>query len=194
MKLIIFGAFSFLLLALSSTLAQIPYPVADLEIRDDSSIRRRSLELERVKREGNTINPIESSREQQIKFAQVKADFESIQKLQTAIIKAYTTGKKINYDKICESAAEMTIKARRLDENLFNSKQIQKIKAVENPKQKSIRDLIIELDNSVGKFVGSPIFKNTKLVDLEISEQTRIDLENLLSLSETLSKESGKMR
>lgn len=193
MKLIIFGVFSFLLLALSSTFAQIPNPVADIEIRDESSLRRRSLELERVKREGNTINPAGASKEQQIKFAQVKADFESIQNLQTAIIKAYTTGKRINYEKIHDSAAEMTNKARRLDENLFGAKQNQKIK-VENAKQKSIRDLIIELDNSIGKFVSSPIFKDTKLVDLETSQKTRIDLEKLLTLSEILSKEAGKMK
>ncbi len=194
MKLIIFGVFSFLLLALSSTFAQIPNPVADIEIRDESSLRRRSLELERVKREGNTINPAGASKEQQIKFAQVKADFESIQNLQTAIIKAYTTGKRINYEKIHDSAAEMTNKARRLDENLFDSKQTQKIKAGENVSRKSIRDLIIELDNSIGKFISSPIFTNTKIVDLETSQKTRIDLEKLLTLSEILSKEAGKMK
>lgn len=194
MKVIIFGSLCFLLFGTSSIFAQVPHPVADLEIRDDSSIRRRSLELERVKREGNTKNPAEFSKEQKIKFAQVKADFESIQNLQTAIIKAYTNGKKINYAKIREAAAEMTDKARRLDENLFNSKQIQEIKAVENFRKKSIRDLIIELDNSIGKFVSSPIFKNTKLVDLEISEKTRLDLEILLTLSEILSKAAEKMK
>lgn len=194
MKLIILGAFCFLLLALSSTFAQIPNPVADIEIRDESSLRRRSLELERVKREGNAVNPKESTKEQQIKFAQVKADFESIQNLQTEIIKAYTTGKKINYEKIHNSAAEMTNKARRLDENLFNAEQNQKIKADASVRRKSVRDLIIELDNSIGKFVSSPIFKNTKLVDLEISEQTRLDLEKLLMISDTLSKEAGKMK
>ncbi len=194
MKLIIFGAFNFLLFALPSVFAQIPNPVADIEIRDGSSIRRRSLELERVKRESNTTYPTESAEEQRIKFAQVKEDFESIQKLQTEIIKAYTTGKSINYEKIHDSAAEITTKARRLDENLFDSRQNQKVKDVKNIRPKSIRDLIIELDNSIGKFISSPIFKNTKIVDLEISAQTRIDLEKLLVLSEILSKEAGKMK
>ena len=100
MKKIIFFGITNLLFISSIVVAQIPNPVADTEMRDGSSIRRRSIELERVKRDAVKLRPTEDSTERTIKFAEIKEDFENIQKLQSEIVKAYTTGKNINYEKI----------------------------------------------------------------------------------------------
>ena len=196
MKTIIFFSIINLLFLSSIIVAQVPNPVADNEMRDGSSIRRRSIELERVKRDAVKLRPTEDSTERTIKFAEVKEDFENIQKLESEIVKAYTTGKEINYEKIGQLAAEMTRKTVRLDANLFNSKTEKNVndKAVEKAKPRSVKDLIIKLDKVVETFVNSPIFKNIKVVDPQNSEKSRIDLEKIFQLSDALSRAAKEMK
>lgn len=194
-KVIFFG--SILLFSMSSiAFAQVPNPVIENEIRDVNSIRRRTIELERVKRNANDPAPKASTKEQEIKFAKVKEDFENIQKLQSSIINAYTTGDKIDYKKISELAAEMSKRSVRLDLNLFYSKSDgnDKGETVKNVKPNSVKDLIVELDKVIGIFVSSPIFKNIRLVDGEVSEKSRLDLEKIVKLSYMLSREAKKMK
>ena len=196
MKTIIFFSIINLLFLSSIIVAQVPNPVADNEMRDGSSIRRRSIELERVKRDAVKLRPTEDSTERTIKFAEIKEDFENIQKLESEIVKAYTTGKEINYEKIGQLAAEMTRKTVRLDANLFNSKTEKNVndKAVEKAKPRSVKDLIIKLDKVVETFVNSPIFKNIKVVDPQNSEKSRIDLEKIFQLSDALSRAAKEMK
>jgi cell fate (sporulation/competence/biofilm development) regulator YlbF (YheA/YmcA/DUF963 family) len=195
MKSTIFGVFG-LLFFTSAICAQIsPNPVIETEIRDSSSMRRRSLELERVKRESNNATRQELTKEQIVKFAEIKEDFENIQKLQNEIVKTYTSGKKINFRKIDDVAAEISKKALRLDANLFRSESDKrpKTKSKDEVATKSVRDLIIELDDAIGNFVSSPVFTNNKLVDTKISEKSQIDLQKIIKLSENLSKEAKKL-
>jgi hypothetical protein len=180
----------------SAIFAQIsPHPVIEAEIRDNTSIRMRSMQLERVKRESTEVVPEEPSKERIAKLAEIKEDFENIQKLQNEVVKAYTTGKKINFGKIDDSAAKISKKALRLDANLFGaeSDKWSKTKNNDDVGTKSVRDLIIELDDAIGNFVSSPIFTNNKLVDSKISEKSQIDLQKIIKLSETLSKAAKKL-
>lgn len=172
-----------------------PTPVVEADLRDNT-IKMRSVELERIKREANKLNPVESTKEREIRFGEIKEDFENIQKLQDSIIKAYTTGKKINYSKISSSAMNMRKNALRLNENLFGAKPHESSKNDNSKKieNKNVRSLIIELDNLIGSFIKSPIFQNTKIVDSKISEEAQTELKNILNLSNMLSIEAEKMK
>lgn len=177
----------------TSGFAQVsPRPVADAEIRDGNSTRMRSLQLERVKRDSKKIALPEASKEQIVKLGEIKDDFENIQKLQDKIVKTYTTGKTINYSKIGESAANMTKKAIRLDTNLFGAEPVKLTDLPADVKSKSVRTLIIELDRAIGTFVKSPIFESGKLVDLNVSAKSDLDLRRIIFLSEALSREAKK--
>lgn len=169
-----------------------PAPIVEGDLRDNS-IRMRSAELERIKREANKLNPVESTKAREIKFAEIKNDFENIQKLQDAIVKTYTTGKTINYLKIGKFAATITEKALRLDKNLFRAEKLLLDKKRENPREEGVKGLIILLDNEIGNFVRSPIFKNVKVVDSKISKQAQQRLEAIIELSRKLSKEAQKL-
>ena len=173
----------------------IPEPTLEVEVRENST-RMRSIELERIKRESAKLRPRESSKEQEIKFAEIKEDFENIQKLQDGIIKSYTSEKKINYSKISQSAADMRNKALRLNANLFGTKSDETNVSEDsnNAEKNSVRNLIIELDNAVGSFISSPIFQNTKVVDRKASEIAQSDLKKILNLSRALSGEADKMK
>src|SRR5688572_12065575 len=98
MKNWIFMAFVFVL-ACSSIAAQ-PPPVADNANPQDRSLKDRSIEMERVKREENktvvTGKPGEIMAES--KFNQIKEDFEQIQLSQSAIVAAYSRAKDIDYN------------------------------------------------------------------------------------------------
>jgi hypothetical protein len=165
----------------------------------DNDIKLRSVELDRVKRDANKNNP-ESfapiNAEIKAKFPQIKEDFESVQILEAAIIKAYTTGKTIDYSMIQTSAEGINKKAKRLDSNLFASKlEKQEDKSSEKTEQpKSIKELIVALDNSIGSFVSSKIFGNVNVIDPAVAVKTRTDLVKILDLSDKLSKEAKKMK
>ena len=97
----------------------VPTPVINNEIRDNTSIRSREIELERVKRDSRKPNLTADLNGRVIKFSEIKEDFESIQKLQNSIVEIYTTGKKIRYEEIGKLALEINKGAVRLNLNLF---------------------------------------------------------------------------
>ena len=194
MKSTILGVLALLILA-SSIFAQIsPNPVINNEVRDPTSPRMRAVELERVKKDANKVTFDKQTKEQTIKFAQIKEDFENIQKLEDEVVMSYTTGQQINFKKISHLAFEISRKATRLDLNLFipKSDKTNKNKEKDEVTPKSIRDLIIELDNEIAAFVQSPIFTNSILVDSKISEKSQSELERIIKISELLSKEAKK--
>ena len=119
MKNWIFVAFVFVL-ACSSTAAQ-PPPVADNANPQDRSLKDRSIEMERVKREENknvvTGKPGEMMAES--KFNQIKEDFEQIQLSQSAVVAAYSRSKDIDYKLISMGAEQIGKRGTRLSENLF---------------------------------------------------------------------------
>jgi hypothetical protein len=171
-----------------------PRPVADSDIRDPNSMRMRELQLERIKRESSKIKWTRTDEELSSKFNEIKDDFEKIQKLQASIIKAYTTGKTINYTKINQDSTEMSKKARNLNANLFilNPQPTAGPENKGDEKPKTVRDLIIELDRNIGSFVSNPIFSDRKLLDSKNSEKAGTDLDNIIKLSERLAQEAKK--
>lgn len=191
-------AIGIIITTFSSVFAQqvpTPEPTIEVELRENS-IRMRSAELERIKRESAKPKPRESAKEREIKFAEIKEDFENIQKLQDKIVKSYITEKKINYSKISELATDMRNKALRLNANLFGTKSDEPnvFEDSKTAEKNSVKSLIIELDNAIGLFIGSPIFQNTKIVDRKTSEIAQSNLKKILNLSEALSREADKIK
>mgnify|MGYP001619264716 CR=1 FL=1 len=177
-----------------------PPAVSDNANISDNSLKMRSAELEKTKRDETVaaaakFAPI--NKDIVARFPQIKEDFEGLQMAQAAIITAYTTGKKIDYSLIETSANEILKKAKRLDSNLF-SPQTEIIEddpaKKDEKKQKTIRDLIVELDNTIGSFVSSKIFGNIKIIEPEVAIKTRTDLIKIEKLSIELAKESAKLK
>ncbi len=198
MKNVIFAGFFIIIASVFlSVSAQVTPPGAGDTNLQDNNIKMRSVELERVKRDANkndaSFAPI--NKEIKAKFPQIKEDFESVQIAEAAIIKAYTTGKTIDYNMIRTSAENINKKAKRLDENIFATKLEKKDdKKEKEQKPKTIKELIVDLDSSIGSFVSSKIFGNVNDVDTDVAVKTRTDLVKILDLSERLSKEADKMK
>ena len=177
-----------------------PPAVSDNANIADNSIKLRSAELEKTKRDeavaaAAKFAPI--NKDISARFPQIKEDFEGLQMAQAAIITAYTTGKKIDYSLIETSANEILKKAKRLDSNLF-SPQTEVLEEdtakKDEKKQKTVRDLIVDLDNTIGSFVSSKIFGNIKIIEPEVAIKTRTDLIKIEKLSIELAKEAAKLK
>jgi hypothetical protein len=194
MKGTVLSLFGLLILAYPIFAQISPQPVADNEVRDNTSIRMRSIELERIKRDAGKLRPNETSREAEIRFAEVKEDFESIQKLEFSIVKAYTTGAKINYEKIRESTLEMNKRATRLALNLFNTgPDAELAKGTGDLTRKSLRELIIELDRKLSDFVNGALFKNRNVLDAAENAKAEADLKKVVRLCQALNVMAAKL-
>lgn len=191
MKRTSLALFLFLLSTISLSAQISPTPVINNEIRDNSSARMREVSLERAKRDAKKRSKQDSNEEAASKFSQIKEDFEGIQKLQANIVKAYTTGKEIDFLKISESAAEINKRSIRLEANLFKVKPDDK-KEKQKTEEFGVKELIIELDKAIGSFVESPAFKDNKLIDQKDAESSRSSLEKIIEISEALSLEAKK--
>ena len=177
-----------------------PAGAGDTSLRDDN-IKLRSVELERVKREADRLAMIRREDGIELNFSLIKNDFEGIQKEQDKIIKAYTMSKKINYKKINKSAGKITEMAIRLKANLFQPADDEKDSANDSKKdetantgRKSVRNLIIDLDNSIGSLVTNKMFQKLKVIDVVLSEKAKADLNDIIKLSSDLWLESNRMK
>lgn len=193
--------FIFVVFAVSNVFGQreTPAGAGDKNLAADG-IKMRSVEMERMKREAQkaeaaSFAPINT--EISAKFPQIKEDFEGIQISEAAIVRAYTIGKTIDYSLIETSADLINKKAKRLDSNLFAATGEKKTDQSLGDKHKeklemtkSIKDLIVDLDTTIGSFVSSKIFANIKIIEPEVAIKTRTDLLKILQLSEKLSLEA----
>ncbi len=57
---------------------------------------------------------------------------------------------------------------------------------------KSVRDLIVDLDNAISSFATSPMFRNLRMVDAAVSEKAKLDLEKIIKLSALLDAEARR--
>lgn len=204
-KILLTTTLIFISAAFSSVFAQqVAPPGAGDTSLQDNSVKMRSVELDRIKKEANKEATVRREDGVELNFGIIKNDFEGIQKAQDKIVAGYQASKGIDYKQINKSAAEMTEMAIRLKANLFRTnadaakadKEEEKVKpeiaGKPEMEKKSIRDLIINLDNAIGSFVSNTMFANLKTVDLELNEKAQTDLDEIIKLSNALWLESKK--
>lgn len=199
----------------SNIYAQVtPAPnTGDKDLRD-TNVKSRSIDLERVDRDAKkTINSAgnaaaEPEDKLAAKYGEIKTDYEQIQLSQDSIIKIYQGGGKIDYGQINKLSEAINKSAVRLNSNLFPSPVVENAGAKkiesstvkkeeiekETKKPKSIRDLIVDLDNTIGSFVTSPMFQNLRVIDTAVAGKTQLDLEKIIELSAILNAEAGKLK
>ena len=192
----------FLLFLVSSISAQFisPVPVVETEVRDNSSVKMRAIQLDRVKREALKTDNEKLGPASVNRFLEIKEDFEKIQKLEGAIVTTYKTGKQIQYAKIASFSAELKTSAARLETNLFKpanpdqtelSNNADAAESDENLPDE-VKNLIVELDNSIGAFINNPIFQSSKKGGRREKEQATEDLKQIIRLSEALRQAAEK--
>ena len=197
-----------LLVAASTVvIAQVqPPPVADNASPQDRSLKDRSIEMERARRDENkgvaTGKPGEAIAE--TRFNEIKEDFEQIQVSQSAIVAAYQKPGKIDYQLISSGAEQITKRGTKLKENLFPPppKKDDKKKKKDKDKDKDqhedqplvetrripedVKTLIADIDNTLALFVANAMFSNTRIVNASDHAKAKADLEHIVALSNKL--------
>lgn len=164
----------------------------------DNDIKLRSVELDRIKREAEKSATLRREDGKELNFSIVKDDFEGIQTEHNSIIEAYTKGSEINYPQISKSSNKITEMAVRLRGNVFFKEETAK---TDEPTQdeensysgKSVRDLIVELDNAIGEVVSNPMWQKLAVVDVEVSKTVEASLVKVIDASGALWLASNKM-
>ncbi len=203
-------ALIFLAAFYSGIYAQEPPPVTGDKNLRDTDIKMRSVDMERVERDAKKTDKTpansKSTKEDKLaaKYEEIKTDYEQLQLSQDAVVKAYQEGGNIDFAKIADSAEAVNKSAARLDSNLFSftyaenpvakKKKEDETEKEIKPVSKSVKDLIVELDNTIGSFVTSPMFQNLRTVDAEASKKAKLELEKIIALSALLSAEARKMQ
>lgn len=167
-----------------------PKPIIETELRDNST-KIRGIELERLKREAHKPLPDEDAAARERRFRETKRRFEDIQKLQNRIVRTYRTGKTINYARIGESASEMSASAAWLDVNVFGAERSEgESPRREKARREDVRDLIIELDGAIGKFVDSPVFQPSSVLEKDDYQEAQKRLRGIMLISRRLAAAS----
>lgn len=214
-KILILAAFVFATAICSNIYAQQAAPpgAGDKDL-NDRNVKTRSIDLERVDRDARKENgkttdqPAKNSvtvtnqpeDKLAVKYGEIKTDYEQIQMSQDTIIKTYQGSGVIDYTQIGKSAAEINESAKRLNANLFPPPIAEGVEKEVNEKPekdvettKSVRDLIVDLDNSVGSFATSSMFQNLRLIDPKVAIKAQFDLKKIIELSATLNAEAQKI-
>lgn len=186
-------------LALTSTLAQTPPPVSDNASPSDRSLKDRSIEMERVKREESkrivTGKPGEAPVE--TKFNEIKEDFERIQVTQSAIVAAYQKIGMIDYKLISIGAEQIGKRGTRLRDNLFPAVSRKEDKKKDKSKMSEpatepravpsdVKALIAEMDNTLALFVANTMFSNSRVVSAADHTRAKADLEHIIGMGAKL--------
>lgn len=183
----------FALVAASPAPAQNTPEAAIISARDQFfDIKRRSIELERMKRESQK-RP--SSQNLTLKFTEIKKDFETIQKLNYELLE-FAAKKPLNYAAVSKSASEINQRAARLKSNLFPPPDDAEPDDKESPNKEQspaakfesqeLKTLLGALDKSINNFVHNAIFQNLKLVNPADSVKAQKDLEAVISIAQAI--------
>ncbi len=129
-------------------------------------------------------------------FPKIKKDFEKLQIINTEKLQKNSIGNKLNYKLIAEAAEEINDRAFKLKTALFPEENSDKSSVImpENLTAGDFQKIIIALDNSIYRFVSSPIFQNTKLVKPEDSQAAQKELEKIILLSRVLESNAKKVK
>ncbi len=158
----------------------------------DDGIRRRSMELERIKRQAESDGKTGSNTEKRVDFAKVKMAFEGIQLQQDLVIEAYTRNENIDYRQINKASRQITRMAKCLKVNLFSLPGNLKSgdKKLIGGNKKTVKELIVELDSAIGRLVANPIFHSLSVVEPEELNRSLSDLDEIIDLSGVLALQS----
>jgi hypothetical protein len=157
------------------------------------SVREREFTLRRMENERNKIPTPEQTK---LALAQIAEDYERIQTINNKMMSAATSGQPLDYKGISDVTAEIRKRALRLKTNIGLPKpeEPEKSVKVETPETDAqFVNTLRMLDRALMSFVKSPIFKNPDLVDAKIVGKTTRDLENVIELSQTVSKNADKI-
>jgi hypothetical protein len=123
-------------------------------------------------------------------LAQVQEDFTKLQETNNALMESIEKSGKIEPEVIAKSITEILFRAKRLQENLTESKPTNPdIKPAEIPSDLTqLKGLLDTLDNTIAEFAHNRVFKEASAEDEQLAVKALSDLDKIVYLSAQISK------
>ena len=158
----------------------------DLEIRiwNLRMLSEQSLKSRRGKR-----------RDPQLALAEMQDDFKRLQMVNKSLGRAALGNSALDLRFVSKSAAEIKKHAERLNSNLALPEPSGVYEVTNAPiaGPEQIKSSISRLARVVFRFVDNPFFKESSVVDTELTTKARRDLEEIIALSEDIKSSSDRL-
>jgi hypothetical protein len=163
--------------------------------------RARVLEINRKERERQLIlQPLPAKKDDDsVRLAvlkQIKEDFKNIQGLNNTMMAKAWSREELDYDYISDKVSQIRAKAVRLKTNL----SLPEAKDVDKKQPDSVvtgvkefRAALLLLDASIMSFVTNPLFKEGKVVEVNLAAKASQDLETVVQLTNSIKKAASAL-
>jgi hypothetical protein len=135
-------------------------------------------------------------RQQRLSYEQLSEDFKRIQLVNNELVAAASRADALDLKFVLRSAGEVRKLAARLKENLMlpePSKGSRRLQAEVGLEDAQLKASLLVLGKLVAGFAHNPVFKEPNVVDAQMSAKARLDLEEIIALSEQVRKSSEKL-
>lgn len=141
--------------------------------------------------------PPEKRRDAALAYTQIREDYRQIQVVNNDLARLSTAAGALDLNAIEKSVSEIKKRAARLKENLAlpEPKNLaEPDKAEIGADLRQLKSALIVLDNLVMEFVNSPIFVQTKTVDMQMAVKARGVLDGIIEVSDRIRKSNEKLK
>jgi hypothetical protein len=168
------------------------YPVG----RRVDEMNRQSEQYDReINRQGEKKGELPDRKRNRATAVQVRDDFQRIQTIYNEIVLAMSDGKTLDNKFIADAVEGINKTANRLRENLALPRVDEKEKHEKEPDLNEIKlsASLISLCTHISNFVTNPLFESTGVLDVNLTFKASRDLNEIIELSETLKRKTGKL-
>jgi len=144
--------------------------------------------INRMKNDARAVN----ERRQNL-FPQINEDFQQIQIIHNEIVRMLKPDKTLDYERLTDLTGDMKKRSVRLRENLALPDPEKSVAQPNNDApvdEDLMKKSIGELHDLIVSFVANPIFKNLGVVDANVICAARVNLDNIISMSDQIKREA----
>ncbi len=178
-----------------------PSGTGERRARPDSgqAARQVARELEAARRlwgvELDETRRVGERPDQRLVFTQISEDFLRIQIVNDELARTVEPTAPLDLKFIAQAASEIKKRAGRLKYNLALPEPAERVKRpkVEVETGEQLRAALTTLGPLIVGFAHNPIFKETKVLDAQLSTKARCDLEEIIELSGQVKKTSEQL-
>jgi hypothetical protein len=171
------------------------------EAMDNEARRRAGEDEQRMAawelRMAEVRRPPERRRDASLAYTQIREDYKQIQIVNNDLAKTSSAGGALDLKYVEKSVSEIKRRAERLKANLMlpePKKPASSAKQENSSDAQLLKSSLIVLDNLVMEFVNSPIFEQSKAVNVEQAARARLNLEQIIELAEQIKKSTEKVK
>jgi hypothetical protein len=141
--------------------------------------------------------PPEKRRDSSLAYTQIREDYKQLQIVNNDLAREASATSALDLNYVEKSVAEIKKRAARLKENLAlpeDNNLSEPSRSVVATEARQLKTALVVLDNLVMEFVNSPIFQQTKTVDVQMAIKARRALEGIIGISDQIKKSNEKLK